>query len=153
MYEVRFIRTDTAAVTASSFDFPENFEVDISDVTHKGRYKLFALLSGADASDLLEKFKISAVKFPYTLSVDGNVVYITIEHDYTVLNGCVTSSTTLRDDEVIIGAGGFDIPTLSIPAGGKLTFDPVKTPIYVHKSTIECVKEKRLFGFWQSLSV
>ena len=38
---------------------------------------------------------------------------------------------TNSTDNIVVGAGGFDIKTLAIPEDAKLVLDPIKTPFYV----------------------
>ena len=54
---------------------------------------------------------------------------VTMKRHYVVADG-KHDSLVLTEDTTILGAGGFRVEkTLEIP--GKLTFDPVKTPIYI----------------------
>ncbi len=60
---------------------------------------------------------------------------VTPLHNYVVADNMVTTSPTMTTDNIIVGAGGLHLETLSIPDNATVLYDPVKTPIYVWGTT------------------
>ena len=122
--------TDKAAFTGSSFTFAPGATVILPSSLSKGENKLFTLTEGTFAADAAANLSVQCA-FPCSLAVRDDTIYVSIEHDYTILNGTTKTAPVIRDDEHVIGAGGFNVANLALPATAKLTYDPVKTPIYV----------------------
>ena len=129
------LSADTAAVTGQAISFAAGSTIKLPAITAKGKYKLFALSSGTFAADAADGLPVTGVAVPYTLTVEGDTIYLNIAHDYAFVANIVKTSPTLTGDDEITGAGGFDLSTLSIPANGRVTYDPIKTPIYVWGSS------------------
>ena len=129
------LSADTAAVTGQAISFAAGSTIKLPAITAKGKYKLFALSSGTFAADAADGLPVTGVAVPYTLTVEGDAIYLNIAHDYAFVANIVKTSPTLTGDDEITGAGGFDLSTLSIPANGRVTYDPIKTPIYVWGSS------------------
>ncbi len=126
------LSTDTAAITASSFAFASDTNnIAIPSSLEQGEYKLFTLSEGEFAADAADNIQVQCA-VPHSIVVRGDTIYLSIAgHHYIVVYGTTKVSPALQEDSHIIGAGGFNIANLALPAGAKLTYDPVKTPIYV----------------------
>jgi len=125
------LSTETPVATASSFSFASGSTLALPAITAKGKYKLFTLSSGTFASDPLASATISGLTVPYTITAEGDTVYLNIAHDYAVVGNTGVSSLAVTDDTVLFGVGGAKLSALAFGATGKLTFDPIKTPIKV----------------------
>ncbi len=126
------LSTNTAAITASSFAFASDTNnIAIPSSLAQGEYKLFTLSGGEFAADAADNIQVQCA-VPHSIVVRGDTIYLSItDHHYIVVYGTTKVSPALQEDSHIIGAGGFNIANLELPAGAKLTYDPVKTPIYV----------------------
>ena len=126
------LSTNTAAITGSSFAFASDTNnIVLPASIEKGEYKLFALLEGEFAADAAENLQVQC-DVPHSLEVRGDTIYLSItDHNFIVVRGMTRVSPSLQEDSHVIGAGGFNIANLELPATAKLTYDPVKTPIYV----------------------
>ena len=106
--------------------------LDVSKVYTVTRFQLTGLIDRND-----EKVSIVPPTDPdrsyelvYNTSGSCYDLVVTPLRDYVVAENKHTS-LAVTEDTIIVGAGGFRVDELSIPANGKLTFDPVKTPLYV----------------------
>ena len=72
-------------------------------------------------------------KLAYNTSASCYGLNVTPKHNYVVVENVVTTSPTLTADKanIIVGAGGLNIETLSIPESATVVYDPIKTPLYV----------------------
>jgi len=122
---------DTPAVTASAISFANGAMIELPQVPAKGRYKLLALSSGTFAADALSGVTVSGIAVPYTLSVEGDTISISIEHDFLYVENQVIASQTIAKDTIAVGRGGFNIEGLSLAENVRFVYDPVATPIYV----------------------
>ena len=122
---------DTPAVTASAISFANGAILKLPTAPSKGSYKLIALSSGTFASDALSGVTVSGIAVPYSLSVDGDTISISIENDFLYVENQITASQTIAKDTIAVGKGGFNIEGLSLAENVRFTYDPVATPIYV----------------------
>lgn len=107
--------------------------VDVSKVYAVTRFQLTGLTDRAD-----EKFTLIPPTDPdrsYAISYNttGSCYdfVVTPLHNYVVANNMVTASPTMATDNIIVGAGGLNIETLTIPDNATVLYDPIKTPFYV----------------------
>ena len=126
---------DTPAVTASAISFANGAILELPVAPQKGSYKLIALSSGTFAADALSGVTVSGIAVPYTLSMDGDTINISIEHDFLYVENQITASQTIAKDTIVVGKGGFNIEGLSMAENVRFTYDPVATPIYVYGTT------------------
>jgi len=122
--------TATAAITAPSFSFGNGVNIPVPTTIAAGRYKIFTLSEGEFASGAADNLSFGCA-YPYTVEVEGDTIYFVLERSYVMLEN-ISGSLSLSGSTEIVGAGGFDISTLSIAAGKTLTFDPVATPVFVY---------------------
>jgi hypothetical protein len=123
---------DTPAVTASAIAFANGAILKLPTAPSKGSYKLLALSSGTFAADALSGVTVSGIAVPYTLSVEGDTISISIENDFLYVENQITASQTIAKDTIVVGKGGFNIEGLSLAENVRFTYDPVATPIYVY---------------------
>ena len=108
--------------------------VDVSKVYVVTRFQLTGLTDRDD-----EKFSLIPPTNPdrsyelvYNTTGSCYDLVVTPLHNYVVVENQRTTTFTVDDDTIIVGAGGLNIETLVSPEDGRIVFDPVKTPIYVH---------------------
>ena len=111
--------------------------VDVSKVYVVTRFQLTGLIDRNDE-------KVTAI-FPTDPDRSYEIVYnttgscydlvVTPLHNYVVADNMVTTSPTMTTDNIIVGAGGLHLETLSIPDNATVLYDPVKTPFYVWGTT------------------
>ena len=111
--------------------------MDVSKVYAVTRFQLTGLTDQNDG-------KVTAI-FPTDPDRSYEIVYnttgscydlvVTPLHNYVVADNMVTTSPTMTTDNIIVGAGGLHLQTLSIPDNATVLYDPVKTPIYVWGTT------------------
>ena len=126
---------DTPAVTASAISFANGAILKLPTAPSKGSYKLITLSSGTFAADALSGVTVSGIAVPYSLSVEGDTISISIENDFLYVENQVTASQTIAKDTIVVGKGGFNIEGLSLSENVRFTYDPVATPIYVYGTT------------------
>ena len=106
--------------------------LDVSEVYTVTRFQLTGFMGRDDE-------KVSCIspvnpdwsyELAYNASGSCYDLVVTPLRDYVVAENYNTS-LSVTEDTTIVGAGGFHVEALSIPANGKLTFDPIKTPVYV----------------------
>ena len=123
--------TTTPYATASSFAFASGSTLAIPATTAKGKYKLFTLSSGTFESNPLANATVTGLAVPYTITADGDTVYLNIAHDYTLVNNGGVTALTVGADSGLCGVGGAKLSALAFGENGKLTLDPIKTPVSV----------------------
>lgn len=111
--------------------------MDVSKVYAVTRFQLTGLIDRNDE-------KVTAI-FPTDQDRSYEIVYnttgscydlvVTPLHNYVVADNMVTTSPTMTTDNIIVGAGGLHLQTLSIPDNATVLYDPVKTPFYVWGTT------------------
>ncbi len=111
--------------------------MDVSKVYAVTRFQLTGLTDQNDG-------KVTAI-FPTDPDRSYEIVYnttgscydlvITPLHNYVVADNMVTTSPTMTTDNIIVGAGGLNIETLSLPDNATVLYDPIKTPFYVWGTT------------------
>ena len=126
---------DTPAVTVSSISFANGSILELPTTLPKGKHKLLALSTGTFAVDALSGVTVSGIAVPYSLSVEGDTISISIEHDFLSVENQITTSQTIAKDTIAVGRGGFNIESLSLSENVRFTYDPVATPIYVQGTT------------------
>ena len=109
--------------------------MDTSELYTEGYVQLTGLMERNDekVTAILPTDPDRTFKLAYNTSASCYGLNIATKHNYIVAENRMTTSPALTADKVniIVGAGGFDIETLDIPAGATLMLDPVKTPFYV----------------------
>lgn len=109
--------------------------MDTSGLYTEGYVQLTGLMEPNDdkVTAILPTDPDRTFKLAYNTSASCYGLNIATKHNYIVAENRMTISPALTADKanIIVGAGGFDIETLDIPAGVTLMLDPVKTPFYV----------------------
>lgn len=115
-----------------------NFDLsgmDTSGLYTEGYVQLTGLMDRNDdkVTAILPTDPDRTFKLAYNTSASCYGLNVATKHNYIVAENRMTISPALTADKanIIVGAGGFDIETLDIPAGVTLMLDPVKTPFYV----------------------
>lgn len=115
-----------------------NFDLrgmDTSGLYTEGYVQLTGLMDRNDdkVTAILPTDPDRTFKLAYNTSASCYGLNVATKHNYIVAENRMTTSPALTADKanIIVGAGGFDIETLDIPAGATLMLDPVKTPFYV----------------------
>ena len=117
--------------------------VGMGNIEAGGTRDILKTTSGAFTVADLAKFTLTPaissdvahLELATTTSANDTIRVVAGSRNVIVVDGRVATVPTLTGDDIIVGAGALDIKTLSIPAGGKLVFDPVATPIYVWNGT------------------
>ena len=111
--------------------------MDVSKVYAVTRFQLTGL---TDRND--EKFSLIPPTDPdrsyeivYNTTGSCYDFVVTPLHNYIVANNMVTVPPTTTTDNIIVGAGGLNIETLSLPDNATVLYDPIKTPFYVWGTT------------------
>ena len=107
--------------------------VDVSKVYVVTRFQLTGLTDRDD-----EKFSLIPPTNPdrsyeivYNTTGSCYDLVVTPLHNYVVADNMVTTPPTMTTDNIIVGAGGLNIETLSLPDNATVLYDPIKTPFYV----------------------
>ena len=129
------LNADTAPVKAKSFMFEQGAILALPSQLAKGRYKLFELTQGELDANAVAGVLVSNDSVPCTLVVEGNAIYAVVEHEYISVKNKVTASQDVGEDTWLFNEGGLDIARLTFADNAKLTFDPIKTPVYVYGTT------------------
>ena len=129
------LNVDTTPVKAKSFIFEEGAILELPSQLAKGRYKLFELTQGELDANAVAGVLVSNDSVPCTLVVEGNAIYAVVEHEYISVKNKVTVSQDVGEDTWLSNEGGLDIERLTFADNAKLTFDPIKTPVYVYGTT------------------
>ena len=124
--------TGVDCITADTFTFAEGAAVSVPALAQKGKYALFTLSTGTFASDAAAGLTVSGPTVPYTLTVDGGTIYLSIRPvvPVTVTSAGLTS-LTVDNDTALMGAGGVHVDALAVADDTRLVFDPIATPIAV----------------------
>ena len=109
--------------------------MDTSGLYTEGFIQLTGLTDREDAkvTAILPADPDRTFALAYNTAGSCYVLNVTPLHNYIVAENKMTASPALTADKanIVVGAGGFDIDTLAVPAGATLMLDPVKTPFYV----------------------
>ena len=107
--------------------------MDVSKVYELTRFQLTGLIDQADEKVALVPPTDPDRSYAIAYNTTGSCydLVVTPLHNYVEVENRRTTTFTVDDDTIIVGAGGFDIETLVSPENGRIVFDPVKTPIYV----------------------
>ena len=109
--------------------------MDTSGLYTEGFIQLTGLTDREDAkvTAILPADPDRTFALAYNTAGSCYVLNVTPRHNYIVAENKMTASPVLTADKanIVVGAGGFDIGTLAVPAGATLMLDPVKTPFYV----------------------
>ena len=109
--------------------------MDTSELYTEGYVQLTGLMERNDekVTATLPTDPDRTFKLAYNTSASCYGLNVTPNHNYVVVENVVTTSPTLTADKanIIVGAGGLNIETLSIPESATVVYDPIKTPLYV----------------------
>ena len=106
--------------------------LDVSEVYAVTRFQLTGLIARDDEKMSFVPPADPDRSYAIVYNTTGSCydLVVTPNHDYVVVEN-LRAALEATDDTIIVGAGGVKVSSLGIPAAGKLTLDPIKTPVYV----------------------
>ena len=112
-------------------------DMDVSKVYAVTRFQLTGLIDRNDEKVTLVPPTNPDRSYELVYNTTGSCydLVVTPLHNYVVANNMVTVPPTMTTDNVIVGAGGLNIETLSLPDNATVLYDPIKTPFYVWGTT------------------
>ena len=111
--------------------------MDVSKVYAVTRFQLTGLTDQNDGKFSLIPPADTDRSYELVYNTTGSCydLVVTPLHNYVVADNMVTTSPTMTTDNIIVGAGGLNIETLSLPDNATVLYDPIKTPFYVWGTT------------------
>lgn len=108
-------------------------DMDVSKVYAVTRFQLTGLIDRNDEKVTFVPPTNPDRSYELVYNTTGSCydLIVTPLHNYVVANNMVMVSPTMTTDNIIVGAGGLNIETLSLPDNATVLYDPIKTPIYV----------------------